>query len=191
MNSQQPPKKEWEPTEDDFSRFLAWLDPDRDKAGEKYEDIRRKLIKIFTCRGCNCSEELSDKTINRVIRRVQEIGESYEGDPALYFYGVARNVHLEYVRNKTGVQPIPPPDKPSRDEEEYACLEKCMEELPARSRELVLQYYREEKRAKIDLRKQLAVKLGIPFNALVIRVFRIRRNLEGCVLRCLQEKAVA
>jgi RNA polymerase sigma factor (sigma-70 family) len=191
MNSERLPKKDWDLTEEAFSKFLAWLDPDPAKAGEKYENIRRKLIKIFTCRGCACPEDLTDESINRVTRRVQEIGDSYVGDPALYFYGVAHHVHLEYLRKKTGSQSLSPPDEPPRTEEEYACLEQCMEQLPVRSRELVLQYYQEEKRAKIDSRKQLALQLEIPLNALVIRVFRIRKNLEQCVFKCLQQKAVA
>jgi hypothetical protein len=28
---------------DDFDRFLAWLDPNRDEAGRRYEEIRRRL----------------------------------------------------------------------------------------------------------------------------------------------------
>ena len=153
-----------------------------------YESIRRKLIKIFVCRGCSCPEDLSDETINRVIRKVQEMGETYVGDPALYFFGVAHNVHLEYLRRKPLPQTPPAPDQP-RSEEEYACLEKCMERLSPRSRDLVLTYYQEEKRAKIDLRKQLAGRMGIPLNALRIRACRIRANLEDCVSQCLQQLA--
>ena len=183
------PKKEWDLTQEAFERFLAWLNPNSDKAGQKYEDIRRRLIEIFTCRGCNCPEDLSDETINRVIRKVQEIGDTYVGDPALYFYAVAHNVHLEYLRKKPNVQPAPPTGVDPQREKEYECLEKCMEELPPRSRDLVLQYYQEEKHAKIDLRKQLAIRLGIPLNALRIRACRIRMNLQACVFQCLQEKA--
>jgi RNA polymerase sigma factor (sigma-70 family) len=187
MEMTQPsPKKEWELTQQAFSNFLAWLDPDPDKAGDLYENIRRRLIKIFVCRGCTCPEDLSDETINRVIRKVQEMRETYVGDPALYFYGVAHNVHLEYLRRKPVPSPPPAPDQP-RSEEEYACLEKCMERLSPRSRDLVLAYYQEEKHAKIDLRKQLAGQLGIPLNALRIRACRIRANLEDCVSECLRQ----
>src|SRR5262245_21687271 len=56
-------------TPEEFDRLLLWLNPDRDKAGEKYEWIRKRLIKIFVCRGCNVPEELADKTINRVARK--------------------------------------------------------------------------------------------------------------------------
>lgn len=186
MTSHPSPKKEWELTEEAFSKFLAWLNPDRDQAGESYESIRHRLIKIFVCRGCTCPEDLSDETINRVIRKVQEIGKSYVGDPALYFYGVAHNVHLEYLRRKPIPAPPPEPDPP-RSEEEYVCLERCMERLTPRSKDLVLAYYQEEKHAKIDLRKQLADRLGIPLNALRIRACRIRADLENCVSQCLQQ----
>ena len=55
-----------------FDRLLAWLNPNRALAGEKYEEIRRRLIKIFTCRGCTCPEVLADETINRVARKVKK-----------------------------------------------------------------------------------------------------------------------
>ena len=189
MSIRPSPKREWELTEGAFSKFLIWLHPNPGQAGEKYEDIRRRLIKIFTCRGCTTPEDLADETINRVIRRVQDIAETYVGDPALYFYGVAHNIHLEYWRRKPELQPPPTPDAPPQSEEEYACLEKCMERLPSHSQDLVLRYYQEEKHAKINLRKQLAVQLGIPLNALRIRACRIRMNLHECVLNCLQQKA--
>jgi RNA polymerase sigma factor (sigma-70 family) len=191
MSIRPSPKREWELTEEAFSRFLSWLDPNPDQAGQKYEDIRHRLIKIFTCRGCTIPEDLADETINRVIRRVQDIAETYVGDPALYFYGVAHNVHLEYWRRKPELQPPPTPDAPPQSEEDHACLDDCMERLSPYSRDLVLQYYQEEKHAKINLRKQLAVQLGIPLNALRIRAHRIRMNLQACVFQCLQQKVAA
>ncbi len=183
------PKKEWDLTQQAFSKFLLWLNPNPDKAGVKYEYIRHRLIKIFACRGCNCPEDLTDETINRVIRKVQDIGDTYVGDPALYFYGVAHNVHLEYARKKPSTRRPPSTDVPSRTEEEYECLERCMAELSARNRELVLRYYQGAKQAKIDSRKKLALQLGIPLNALRIRACRIRMNLQACVFRCLQRKS--
>ncbi len=187
MNPHPSPPKKWEISDQAFSKFLAWLNPNRDTAGENYEEIRRRLIKIFVCRGCTCPEELSDETINRVVRKVQDIGEIYVGDPALYFFGVAHRVHLEYVRKKPQPQPPVISASSARPEEEYDCLEKCMEGITVRSRDLVLQYYREEKHAKIDLRKQMAEKLGIPLNALRIRACRIRATLETCVAECLRQ----
>jgi DNA-directed RNA polymerase specialized sigma24 family protein len=189
MSAQARPKKEWTLTKEGFDRLLTWLNPHPERAGEKYEEIRSRLIKIFACRGCDCSEDLADETINRVAGKVPEIAETYVGDQALYFYGVARYVHHEYLRKQPTPQPPPSADEPSTTEEEYECLEQCIESLPARSKELFLQYYREEKRAKIKHRKRLAEQLGIEINALRIRACRIRTNLHACVLECLKNRA--
>ena len=72
-----------------------------------------------------------------------------------------------------------------------ACLDRCLDHLPASTRELVLEYYRHEKRAKIDHHMALAQRLGIAVNALRIRAHRVRKHLEKCVLECLDKKALA
>jgi DNA-directed RNA polymerase specialized sigma24 family protein len=175
----------WDITQDAFDHFLTWLDPDREQAGKKYEDIRRRLIKIFACRGCSASEDLADETINRVIRKSQELADSYIGDPALYFCGVARNVHLEYVKKNPVFPPVPAPDPPEQKELEYGCLEQCMNGLTAENRELILEYYKDERQAKIVHRRELAERLGVALNALRIRAHRIRTDLQKCVEGCL------
>jgi len=175
-------------TQEAFDRLLAFLDLDRDRAGARYEEIRSQLIKIFMCRGCAVPEELADETINRVARRLQEISSAYEGDPALYFYGVAQMVHLEYVRRKPVPLPPPPPNATEEAELKYECLEKCMESLSDANRELILAYYGEDNHAKIDRRKELAERLGIGANALWIRAHRIRERLRECVSRCLKNR---
>src|SRR5204863_451821 len=139
-----------------FDYLLAWLDADRERAGEKYEYIRRRLIKIFTCRGRHDAEELADETINRVTLKATEVSKGYVGDPALYFYGVAQKVFLESVRKPHASVPPPAPDKSDEDEREYDCLEQCMGQISPSSRELMLEYYREDKRAKIEHRKEMA-----------------------------------
>lgn len=173
-----------------FEMLLGWLSPDRELAAAKYEDIRRRLITVFTCRACAEAEELADETFDRVMRKVPEISQSYVGDPALYFYGVAQKIHLEYLRKKKRPPP-PAPERSAESEPEpaYDCLEECMQKLAAGERDLVLQYYREEKRAKIEHRKLLAESLGIGLNALRIRAFRIRVALQKCVEECLVERA--
>lgn len=180
-------KKDWVLTPESFTALLAWLHPDPNEAGKKYEDIRRRLIKIFTCRGCFDAEDLADESINRVISRVEDIAGTFTGDPALYFYGVANKVHQESIRRRP--IPVPPDIIDDRDnlEEQSACLDKCMEKLTPANRQLVVQYYQEEKRAKIEHRKQLADQMGIALNALRIRAHRIRTTLQLCVQTCLQE----
>jgi DNA-directed RNA polymerase specialized sigma24 family protein len=176
--------KNWVLTKELFEELLNWLDPDREVAGQKYENIRRGLVKIFTSNGCHQVEDLADETINRVTNKLNQIKADYEGDPARYFYGVAKNIVHEDRRRRPDPAVLPP----WKDEEidpEYECLERCLEELNAENRELVLQYYQEEKKAKIDHRRKLADKLGIALNALRIRAYRIRNSLELCVRTCL------
>ncbi len=189
-------KKDWELTQDLFDKLLRWLDPDRERAAIKYEQIRTRLIKIFTCRGCFDAEELADETINRVASKIDEIAPGYEGDPTLYFFAVSQWVYQEYLRRKARQVDVSPEAAagqegnndclPADDDGEYECLERCMEDLPAANRRLVLEYYRHEKQAKIDHRKKLAEELGIGVNALRIRVHRIRHELEKCMHICLE-----
>src|SRR5437660_7899310 len=138
-------KKEWVLTQEAFDRLLDWLDADRDRAGKKYETVRLRLIKIFTCRGCTEAEDLADETINRVTAKVEEVAENYSGDPALYFYGVAQKVHLEYLRKRQTPQVTAPVLPPEETEEEYECLERCIERLPPDYLRLVIEYYQQEK----------------------------------------------
>jgi DNA-directed RNA polymerase specialized sigma24 family protein len=182
--------RQWEISQDAFDGLLNWLDADRDGAGRKYEMIRQRLIKIFACRGCSDADDLADETINRVTTKLPAIGETYTGDPALYFYGVAQKVHLEYLRQNRP-RPTPPPAvDATADEYEYECLDQCLNGLPGENRRLVLEYYQDVKRAKIDHRRKLAEQLGIAVNALRIRAHRIRSQLHKCVLVCLEQKAV-
>ena len=179
--------KDWVLTQESFDALLTWLDPKRDEAGRKYEDIRRRLIKIFTCRRCFEPEDLTDETINRVSKKLPDIVETYSGEPVAYFYAVANNVHKEYLRRKPVCPPPPPVVDSENIEREFACLEDCIQTLTPGNRRLVLQYYQEDKAAKIESRRQLARQLGIALNALRIRAHRVRLVLQECVQTCLQQ----
>ena len=192
-------KKEWVLTQDAFDTLLDWLDADRDRAGSKYEAIRLRLIKIFTCRGCPVAEELADETINRVTARVLDVASDYHGDPAHYFYGVSHKVHQEYLRKLPAQQINLETDAANSSiatasladdiESEYQCLESCLDHLPTANRDLVVRYYQQERKAKIEHRKRLATEFGIAVNALRIRAHRIRLELQRCVQDCLQQPA--
>lgn len=184
-------KKDWELTEEAFNKFLAWLHPDRDQAAEKYEAIRYRLIIMFRCRGCAEAEELADEAINRVIKRAQEMANTYKGNPIPYFITVANHLYVEHVTNRPthSVLAVDLPDlanPDSEDEQDYECLERCMQRLPPKDRNLILQYYQEDKQAKIDHRRKLAKEMGIGINALRIRAHRIRVVLQQCMDECLK-----
>jgi DNA-directed RNA polymerase specialized sigma24 family protein len=182
---------DWTITQQDFDRLLSWLDPDQNHAGKRYEGIRRKLILIFASRRWRFPEEMADDCINRVIKKLPEVEGRYQGPPEAYFYGVAKIIELEWRRKDL---PIEIPDMEgisSETEEHLVCLDGCLSKLPDSSREVVMEYYQQEKQAKIDHRAALARKLGIAANALRIRAHRIRQQLEKCVLECLNQRALA
>jgi RNA polymerase sigma factor (sigma-70 family) len=189
-------KKAWMLTREAFDLLLASLDADRELAARKYELIRAKLLKYFECRGCPSPEDLADDTINRVARRLYEGRQIWTTEPASYFYGVARNVLREYwaspEREFATLESLPPLAHPHtvalkqqeleseerQVERRLAWLAACLSQLPAESRELILDYYQGERGERIRHRKQMAERLGIPQNALRIRVHRIRERLE-------------
>lgn len=181
-------KKNWVLSQESFDLLLEWLSPDREQAGQRYEEIRTRLIKIYTNRGCWEADELADETINRVADKLGEVKDSYTGDPALFFYGFVNNIHLEYLRRKPA--PVPPsmPPMSEEDEDRFRCLEDCFAKLDSETRELVTQYYQGEKTAKINHRRDLADQMGIAPNALRIRAFRARATLLKCIERCLARR---
>lgn len=181
-----PPKKFHILGQEDLDRLLAWLDQDRERAGLLYEKIRWRLITIFAARSCPLPEELADETIDRVARRVADIQETYVGDKALYFLGVANNVHHEYLKRPLLAPESLPIGEAEDKEQAHLCLDSCLGKLPEDSRQLIQRYYAEDKQAKIDLRKQMADELGVNLSTLRLRALRIREKLQVCIERCLE-----
>ena len=184
-------------TADNFTRLLNYLDPDHESAGEKYEDLRRTLIRFFEWRGAPYPEEHADEVFNRIARK---LGEGIViKNLAAYSYEVARLIFLETTKrpdNKrislesedlnpiASVMTATVPDK----ELGLTCLENCLHKLPAENAELVLEYYRYEKRSQIERRRALAERFGLRRDALANRVQRLRDKLQHCVARCLRNK---
>ncbi len=173
-------------TPEAFDALLAWLDDNREEAGKKYEIIRTRLVKLLTCRGCWEAEDVVDETISRVAAKIPQIAPGYQGEKGLYFYGVAKFVFKEWLRRQKDPPPPPPPDV-TVDESAYECLDGCMKTLPEENRQMVLRYYENEKKAKIDERQAIADELGIGLNALRIRAHRIRLLLRKCVTACMDQ----
>lgn len=185
-----PPKSEWVLTQAAFDGFLATLDRDREKAGEKYEYIRLKLLKYFQWCGSEAPDIDADETINRVTRRI------YDGQEVFnltgYIYGVARLVHAESLKRRNRKQAL---DEGSlielssagvkvQKENHEECLERCLGCLSDDDREVIIEYYRYKKSEKINSRKRLAARLGISLNTLRVKMYRQRTNLEACVEKC-------
>lgn len=183
-------------TQNDFDRLLSWLDTDRERAAQKYREIHSSLVKIFSWRGHHDAEELADEVMNRVAPKAEELSATYVGDPALYFYGVAKKILLECERREAHLplnSDVNVVDNSAREGEgeEGArmreCLQKCLRKLEPEDRRLILSYYQKSKQAKIDYRRALAEEWGVAPNALRVRVYRIRAGLKSCIKDCLEQ----
>lgn len=183
-------------TPESFEALLRQLAPDRERAGEIYESIRRKLVRLFEWRGCAAPEDLADVTFNRVARRLDEGVELRSNDPYGYFCGVAHLVYKEVLRKEarehrafaSGDWPSPAADEDEPSDARLECLRQCLAELPPDQRDLVLRYHQgknDQGESNIRNRQQLAREAGVQLNALRIRVHRVRRKLESCVQACL------
>jgi DNA-directed RNA polymerase specialized sigma24 family protein len=199
-------KKDWTLNPAAFRQFLNWLDEGVDSGGERYLEMRRRLARYFDRRNCSSPDDLADETLDRVARKLEEKGEIVGASPAHYCYIVAKFVFLEFGRrsehNQTSLDDARGSGRvtasltvPSRrdvdvvvKEKLFDCLERCLGRLQPEDRELILDYYRGEQRAKIQRRSELAVRFDLTMNALSIRACRIRSRLEICVSTCVAQK---
>jgi DNA-directed RNA polymerase specialized sigma24 family protein len=139
-------------------------------------------------KGFSDAEDLADETINRVMKKLPEIRDTYEGDPVKYFHGVARFIIREVGRRKEVVVDELPviSIEPDVHTDEYDCLVKCLKFLSPEKRELILDYYIYEGRDKIDQHHRMANELGISDGALRGRAHQLRGNLEKCIQQCIE-----
>ena len=155
--------------------------------------MRRRLVHYFRRKRCLAPDDLADETLNRVARRLDEQGQITDATPARYCYIVAKFVFLEHLRQvgamRAGIAEsarTPEPEPPSADDStRLDCLDRCLAQLNASDRELILGYYPADERARIEGRKTLATRLGLSQNALSIRACRIREKLVACVRGCV------
>ena len=172
-----------------FDVLLEWLDPDREKAGQRYELIRSGLIRIFVAKGVSDAEYYTDEAIDRVMKRLPEIQADYVGDPARYFHGVARNLVMEAGRRKevpTEKFPVGFTTEPHISDTSE-CLSKCLRQLPRDKQEFILDYHLYHGREKVVHHRQMASELSITEGALRTRAHHLRVSLEKCVLRCIDQ----
>lgn len=189
----------WTLKEDAFKLLLERLDSDHERSGEKYEDLRRMLLRLFEWRGATFVEERADETLNRLARKLDE-GVNVQ-DVRAYAMQIARLVLLETFKSHDArrVAWEELPVEPMIDERAVAaelevketnqrCLETCLQQLPKESRELILSYYQHTGRAQIERRAALAKALGLRRDALANRAQRLRDKLTDCVMRCARKK---
>jgi len=185
------PRQKWTLTPESFDKLLLAFGGDRDAGGEKYLEIRSNLMRFFEWRGCSFPEDHADETINRIAKRIDE-GEEIL-NPAGYAMGVARLLLLEIIKSRQREQSALTEmgtatdvyEAPEDGDQRLDCLQNCLQTLSTDNRELILQYYQGEKSEKIQNRKKLLDRLGIPVNTLRMRALRLREKLQTCVEECV------
>jgi len=188
-------RRKWSLTQEAFDSLLASLEPDRDRAAERYLEIRRNLVRLFEWRGCATPDEYADETLNRCAKRISE-GDDIRDLPT-YSVGVARMLLREMSRERAQ-QPHPLdevpeprtlPSGPPLDQERRAkCLDRCLSQLSRENQDLILTYYQGEKSEKIEMRRQLSQRFGVPAGTLRMRALRLREGLQLCAEGCLQQR---
>src|SRR6187399_2578593 len=133
-----------------FTRLLQWLDDGSDSRGERYLEMRRRLVAYFDRRNRPAADVLADETLDRVSRTLEESGCIKVTPPARYCYVVARFVLLEDIRRGNRNVPYdetrPAPQHggspaaaaaEEAGEAALACLTRCLETLRTSDRELI------------------------------------------------------
>ena len=180
-------------TLESFATFLQTLSADRQLAGERYEDLRRGLIKFFQWRGSLQAEQDADETIDRLVLKVSQ---TTVEDVYRYAVGIARNVALETIRHQQKERSAVAASTvtvtlPGEDEEfdsRLECFENCLAQLPSEKRNLILEYYEGDKQTKIANRRRLARAAAMPIGRLRIQAHRIRQQLHNCIEQCLTKR---
>jgi len=184
-------------TPETFRKLLDKLDPDPERAGERYEELRRALMRFFEWRSAPFPEEHTDETLDRLAHKLDE-GIDIKNLGA-YCYEVARLVFLESLKGhdrkrrslatyELRDQSMPHTgDDDHRHERRLACLDGCLRALPPTCRELILDYHHAGSGA-VQRRRVLAERLGLRREVLANRAQRVRNQLELCVAGCLNGK---
>jgi DNA-directed RNA polymerase specialized sigma24 family protein len=124
-----------------FVQLLAWLDDGADSQGERYLEIRERLVAYVDRRNRPAPDLLVDETFDRIARTLEEDGHIRVSPPARYCFVVARYVMLEDLRRARRYIPLDetrtqPPSGPRAEEDVHrgralACLDRRLS--PSRS----------------------------------------------------------
>jgi DNA-directed RNA polymerase specialized sigma24 family protein len=186
--------------------FRAFLNSDRSEEGlseaeileqraKRYLEIQSRLARLFAWRGCYEEDELARIALDRArmkwadTRDAVQHSSTHKPNPVGFVCSFVRFVFLEWIANQAPIEVPPVENRSLEDEVRLSCLDSCMAGLlTPTERELILEYYQDEKGTKIDHRKKIAKEHKTSANALRIECHRIRRRLRECMVRCVEMK---
>ncbi len=189
-----------------WQRLLPFLARDQEQSrnrasGNEYELVRGKLLKFFRAKGALHGEDLADETFDRVARKLASDRLGDVRNSTGYVLGVARLVWLEAIKhdvarrarldNWQATRDRPSFDQTLQREVDLAVLDRCLGELGADARALLLDYYAHDGRARIETREALVERFGLNPGRLRTRVHRLRIQLERRVRAAFADLAGA
>lgn len=154
---------------------------------EVSEALRVSLIRYLRRLGSKTAEDLAHETVVRVLEKFK--AGCVIANVSAYSRGIARNVHLESMREGRTVPLTADLEATSQDNHAELidhCLKRCRKCLPREERKTIKLYYIGEGQTLIENRRKLAETLGISVELLRLHVLRIRRRLELCIQDCMK-----
>jgi DNA-directed RNA polymerase specialized sigma24 family protein len=188
--------KIWNLSEKAFSRLLARFNADPTLAGEEYEKLRARLIYFFQRQGCRIPAELSDETIDRIARKLEEgytiadlskfsfrvawlVLQEHWGDPRRDWQQLDERLSSS---ESNGEHDHDKDHNRKLAEHRLECMKKCLEAISPEEQELMVKNCTLKKNGK----EELARAMGLTINALRLRVFRVRKKLCRCQEKCVR-----
>jgi hypothetical protein len=171
----------------DFTKFLEFLSPDPDEAGQRYLQLHHQLVGFFTRREDVDPDEAADLTLDRAAKKIAEGADVPEIKP--FCFGIARYIKMERARADWRITEAAREfmrvilDRSDEELERiYRSLLPCFEQLSADEKELMIGYcHILQGREKAEERRRLAERRKSTMLGLRMRVTRIRTALEKCV----------
>jgi hypothetical protein len=157
------------------ARLMQWLDDGADTHGERYRELRRRLVGYFDRKNCEDPEELADETFLRIACTLEDGRAIDDTTPAQHCYDVARMVFLETLDCPPAAVGAAAPDV----EDDVVTVERRLQELPLGERVLVVEYYRHPREQRDERRHRLAARMGITPAVLAKLAGSIRARLES------------
>jgi len=138
--------------QEEFDGLLGLFSQNREEAGVIYEEMRNSLVRYFETRDCRDADMLADETLSRVAVKAHTFDPSRHTRPSSFVFGFASKILLEYSRDPQKMRitydrwvqsalSVPVEEKESDDEAAgMECLRKCLDEMLAEDRELMIAY---------------------------------------------------
>src|SRR5262245_51244305 len=153
-------------------RLLEWLGDGMDSDAGRYAEMRRRLVAYFDRRNRHDAGALADETFGRLSAALEGGTLVETVPPARCCYLMATRVLNEAIaRDERYVD-----SAGQLPQSGYCCddIERCILELPADQRQLLLEYYCDPLRAGTEHRRRLAERMCLTATALGVRAFQMR-----------------